>query len=207
MKKPIVKIIKNAISKDVLKFVDTEFTLLRNCFSRVSQSNFLFNDKDVPNSFSWYSPPCFESLSVYIKSTIENEIGEKIYPTYSYGRFYSNGSKLDPHLDRDSSEIAVSLCIRKEKIYWPLYIKMPDDEIKEIDLNDGDMVIYSGSILPHWRETYIGKEHLQCFMQYVYANGKNSHLKYDKRPCLCASYETSSLCDNKSNFSNTIFYN
>ena len=39
--------------------------------------------------------PIFEKLTRYIKE----DYGDEYYPTTAWGRVYTNGSKLDPHID------------------------------------------------------------------------------------------------------------
>jgi len=184
----ILTYIKDAIPKEVVKIMDIEFTMMRDCMKTLGISEG-FNDVTVPESFSWYSPLCFEALSIYIKPIIEREVGAEVYSTYSYARIYMNGSELTKHTDRKSSQITASCCIRKEdNMYWPLCFKTKDG-IKEYDMDPGDLVIASGSKIPHWRSKYTGVEHVQAFLQYVYADGKYQNLKYDTRPCLAAGYE------------------
>ena len=82
-------------------------------------SNEGYNDPIVPNTFSWYSPLCFEALSLHLKSGVEKILKTSIEPTYSYGRIYTEGSELVRHTDRRSSELAVNLSIARD-IKWDL---------------------------------------------------------------------------------------
>lgn len=183
---PVLKLIENAIPKEVIKIMDIEFSMMRDCMKSLGLSNG-FDDPSVHHSFSWYSPICFETLSVYLQPLIEKEVGEKLYPTYTYARIYMNGSVLTKHTDRKSSQLSASCCIRRDSP-WPLCFKTKDG-IKEFDMKPGDLVISSGTKIPHWRDPYQGTEHMQAFLQYVYVDGKYPHLKYDTRPCLGSDYE------------------
>lgn len=186
---PVLKLVKNAIPQEVIKIMDIEFSMMRDCMKTLGLQTG-FDDRSVHNSFSWYSPICFETLSVYLHGLIEKEVGEKLYPTYTYARIYMNNSVLTKHTDRKSSQLSASCCIRKDAP-WPLCFKTKDG-IKEFDMEPGDLVISSGTKIPHWRDPYSGTEHMQAFLQYVYAEGKYSHLKYDTRPCLASDYELTS---------------
>jgi hypothetical protein len=148
-------------------------------------SNEGYRDPTVPNTFSWYSPLCFEALSLHLKSQVEKILKTSIEPTYSYGRIYTEGSELVRHTDRRSSELAVNLSIARD-IKWDLNF-LWEGQTLSIDLEPGDVVIYSGHI-PHWREKYTGKEHINAFMQYVYADGQYKDLKYDTRPYLATPF-------------------
>ena len=183
---PILKLVKNAIPKEVIKIMDIEFSMMRNCMKTLGMSNG-FDDPSVHNSFSWYSPICFETLSIYLQPLIEKEVGEILYPTYSYARIYMHGSILKKHTDRKSSELSASCCIRKDAP-WPLCFETKEG-VQEFDMEPGDLVISSGTKIPHWRDPYNGTEHMQAFIQYVYAEGKYSDLKYDTRPCLGSDFE------------------
>jgi hypothetical protein len=58
------------------------------------------------------------------------------------------------------------------------------NKINAISLNIGDMCVYKGDELSHWREPYHGDRQLQAFLHYVEVHGKFSHYKYDTRPAL-----------------------
>ena len=55
----------------------------------------------------------------------------------------------------------------------------------KISLNPGDMLIYSGCELEHWREPFQGNLCGQVFLHYNHANGPYAKTNlYDKRPML-----------------------
>jgi hypothetical protein len=51
-------------------------------------------------------------------------------------------------------------------------------------LEPGDMSIYTGCEVEHWREPYEGNQQIQLFLHYVDANGVHKDWKFDKRPFL-----------------------
>ena len=54
-----------------------------------------------------------------------------------------------------------------------------------VDLKVGDMLIYSGCELEHWRETFQGNVCSQVFLHYNHANGPFATANiFDKRPML-----------------------
>jgi predicted GH43/DUF377 family glycosyl hydrolase len=115
----------------------------------------------------------------------------QLYPTYSYARIYYEGSELKPHFDRASSEITVSVCLEKQ-VDWPIYIKNAQGIIHEINLDVGDIVIYSGRSNEHWRDPLVGAKQIQAFLQYVNAKGDDAWLKWDTRACLGLPFEYAS---------------
>ena len=52
---------------------------------------------------------------------------------------------------------------------WPIYLEPSGKTNKKgvrIDLKQGDMLVYSGCELEHWREKFKGKECVQVFLHY-----------------------------------------
>jgi len=71
---------------------------------------------------------------------------------------------------------------------WPLYLdptgKKGQAGIK-VELEPGDMLIYSGCDLEHWREAFPGKDCAQVFLHYNDAKKKTAKSnKFDGRPFL-----------------------
>ena len=129
---------------------------------------------------------------------MEKATGLKLYPAYTYARIYKKGDILKRHKDRFSCEISTTMNLGGDD--WPIYLE-PDPKkggIKEgvgyvsdntkgvrVDLKPGDMLVYSGCELEHWREKFKGKECVQVFLHYN--NRKTPGAKdnmFDKRPHL-----------------------
>ena len=53
-----------------------------------------------------------------------------------------------------------------------------------IHLEPGDIIIYKGCEVDHWREKYEGLNHAQVFLHLNDQNGPYKNL-YDGRPLLC----------------------
>jgi len=180
-------VIRNAVPEEICKLVAIEYEIQQSCcsilFPGISMADL------SPNSFARYSPLCFEALSMYLLPTIEKATDLRLHPVYSYARIYYKGSRLDKHIDRRSSEISVSICIEKDAIDWPIYIQTSNDTACEINLDQGDLVIYSGRNQTHWRDEFTGEKQIQCFLQYVDANGPDAWLKWDTRPSLGLPFE------------------
>ena len=186
--KPII--VKNAVSLEMCEFLSLEFSMMEKVCTT------LYPDEDFtdlcPNSFARYSPVMFEALSVKLLPLIEKATSKKLAPTYSYARIYYTGSDLSVHKDRQSSEVTISICVEKDAVDWPLFIKQDNDTVLEVLLDVGDLVIYSGRKNEHWREPFKGSRQVQCFLQYVDINGADACLKWDTRPCLGLPFEYAS---------------
>ena len=66
---------------------------------------------------------------------------------------------------------------------WPIYVKNRNGEDVPVDLQDGDMLIYKGCELKHWREPLQGNHHAQVFLHYNDKNGPYNE-PLDGRPCI-----------------------
>ena len=67
---------------------------------------------------------------------------------------------------------------------WPIWFEDSDGKKVSVELQPGDMVIYKGCELDHWREPFKGKNHAQVFLHYNDETGKDGQQKYDGRWCL-----------------------
>jgi len=149
-----------------------------------------FGDKQCPGDFSRYGDLIFDTLTESIREKMSEKIGEKLFTTYSYHRLYTTGSELKPHIDRKSCDISGTLCIgydvsnlEDKSFNWPMFIKNDKDDNIPVHLNPGDVVLYKGAELTHWRETFIGKNHAQVFLHYNKDTKENQIFKNDGRPC------------------------
>jgi len=182
------EIIRNAVHPEIIRFIQLNFDIHEYAgYTHRPPSpsqEYPYGDSQSINSFSFYSPLYGESLLLYLKDAIEKTAGEKLIETYSYMRIYYNGGTLEKHIDRPSCQISATLCIKKD-IDWPIYFQKENGEEVEIELEPGDLIVYSGCILQHWRKPYTGTRHYQIFLHYINAEGEFSpEHKWDKRPSL-----------------------
>ena len=194
-KKDKYKVLRGAISKELASFVYSYFLkkrqVARFLFDQKYISPFteywgVWNDKQVPNTYSHYSDTAMETLLESLKVKMEKETDYKLNETYSYARIYKNGDVLHRHKDRYSCEVSTTLHLGGDP--WPIYLdptgKNGQAGIK-VNLNPGDMLIYSGCDLEHWREEFNGKNCGQVFLHYNRSNSKTAkENEFDKRPFL-----------------------
>ena len=179
-------ILKKAVSEELCKFLALEFSMMETTCRHLYPNA---NLADLcENTFARYSPLMMEALSVHLQPKVEEAVGMKLYPVYSYARIYYEGSELKKHQDRESSQVTLSICLEKEED-WPLYVKNSKGETNALNLDVGDVGIYSGRDHEHWREPLKGKRHIQACLQYVDAEGESAWLKYDTRACLGLPFE------------------
>ena len=207
-KKNKYQVLRNAISKDLAAFcykylqisAEADHWMLNNGITHAGNKLIgNFNDKQVPNSYAKYSDRVMETLLVDTIKVMQKKTGLRLVPTYSYCRLYRTGNILKRHKDRPSCEISTTLNLGGDP--WPILIDPTGsdnviDEYKnihkpgapkgvEVNLKPGDMLIYSGCELEHWREPFQGKLCGQVFLHYNHADGRFAKTNlYDKRPML-----------------------
>ena len=201
------QVIKKALSFELANFIFNYFLLKRDAVEFMythnlhSQSPILgtWTDQQVPNTYSCYADFVMETLLMKMLPVMKKETGLDLIPTYSYSRAYKKGDILRRHKDRPSCEISTTLNLGGDP--WPIFIDGTGansviDEYKQIHkpnapkgtkvvLDVGDMLVYSGCELEHWREPFEGNICGQVFLHYNHVNGpfadKN---KFDGRPKL-----------------------
>ena len=201
------QVVKNAISYELANFIFNYFLLKRDAVKFMYENNITWNndmlgtwaDIQIPNTYSIYSDHVMETLMMKVIPKMKQETGLQLIPTYSYARLYKNGDILKRHKDRPSCEVSCTLNLGGDS--WPIFIDGTGadaviDEYNNIHKPDapkgtkvlldvGDMLVYSGCELEHWREPFDGNICGQVFLHYNHVNGpfadKN---KFDGRPML-----------------------
>jgi hypothetical protein len=88
---------------------------------------------------------------------------------------------LKEHIDRPTCEFSATLTIGYDAdTLYPIWLKSQGESVP-IYLDRGDMLVYKGCEVLHWRETFAGRNWIQLFLHYVNANGEFKHLKNDGR--------------------------
>tara|TARA_R100001086_G_scaffold6826_1_gene4123 strand:+ start:126 stop:635 length:510 start_codon:yes stop_codon:yes gene_type:complete len=157
----------------------------------------VWNDQQVPETYSHYGDILMETLLEKVKPVMEEKTGLQLLPTYAYARIYKKDDVLHRHKDRMSCEISTTMNLGGDS--WPIYLE--PDETKgghaedgvyksentqgvKVDLEPGDMLVYSGCILEHWREKFEGDNCAQVFLHYNNIATQGETNKYDSRPHL-----------------------
>jgi len=146
----------------------------------------IWNDQQVPNTYSHYSDIVMETLLIKVLSAMEEHTKLKLHPNYSYARIYKKGDVLHRHKDRFSCEISTTLHLGGN--HWPIYLEPSGKEgLKGVKvlLQPGDMLVYRGNELEHWREPFDGENCGQVFLHYNNSETKGSEENiFDGRPHL-----------------------
>lgn len=121
-------------------------------------------DKQVPSSYAWYGDPMMDTLLEQSTSQVGELINKQLYPTYSYSRLYIKGAELVKHKDRNSCQYSTTICLGGDP--WPIFFTDKNNVEVRVDLSPGDMIIYAGCELEHWREPFTGDQCAQVFLHY-----------------------------------------
>jgi hypothetical protein len=188
-KKKKYVVIKKAISEELSDFIYKYFLLKRRVAQTLFDTRYIspfetmfgtWTDEQVPNTYSHYGDIVMETLLVKLHPIMQKLTGLKLTPNYSYARIYKKGDILKRHKDRFSCEISTTLNLGGDS--WPIYLDTTgsDNVINEsqnlvkpnapkgikVDLKAGDMLVYKGNLLEHWRDSFQGENCGQVFLHY-----------------------------------------
>ena len=196
-KKNKYTVIRQAISKDLASFIANYFSMQKQVYDTCRAARYFSpfetilgyyeaENEQIPNTYSQYSNMAMETLLLKCQPDMEKATGLKLYPAYTYARIYKKGDELKRHKDRFSCEISTTMNLAGDD--WPIYLEPSGETGKKgvkVDLKQGDMLVYSGCELEHWREKFKGKECIQVFLHYNNRKTRGSKDNmFDKRPHL-----------------------
>ena len=196
-KKNKYTVIRQAISKDLASFIANYFSMQKQVYDTCRAARYFSpfetilgyyegKNEQIPDTYSQYSNMAMETLLLKCQPDMEKATGLKLYPAYTYARIYKKGDELKRHKDRFSCEISTTMNLAGDD--WPIYLEPSGETGKKgvkVDLKQGDMLVYSGCELEHWREKFKGKECIQVFLHYNNRKTRGSKDNmFDKRPHL-----------------------
>ena len=203
------QVIRKAASYELSNFIFNYFLLKRDAVKYMYKNNIVhdigmlgtWSDIQIPNTYSIYADHVMETLMVKMLPVMKKETGLQLIPTYSYARIYKKGDILHRHKDRPSCEISTTMNLGGDP--WPIFIdgtgadsilsgretttvvKPNAPKGTKVLLEVGDMLVYSGCELEHWREPFEGNTCGQVFLHYNHVNGPFAEKnRFDKRPML-----------------------
>lgn len=194
--------LKSVVPLDLCRVV-TKYSLLK---EETAFAPELGNDAQVENAHSVYSDTLMETMMHFLLPHMEKNTGLSLCPTYTYYRVYRPGMTLERHKDRPSCEISTTVCFGFNYNYvdpeyrWGMYVDKNSWNVRGengefisagnsgtlIAQNPGDLIIYRGCEIEHWRDPFIagpGSYQVQAFFHYIDKNGPYyPEYAYDKRP-------------------------
>ena len=168
--------IPGAVSKDLCQIL-TDYCLLKT----KTHSN-ITKFGEIPDVHRTYCDPLMEVMLERLRPQIEQYTGLELWPSMSFYYTYKNKNKLIRHKDRESGEIAVSISVGSSpsNTTWPLYLDINNKPLAS-QLHRGDMLIFKGKDIDHWREPLEGEWLISMVLFYVIKDGEFDYMKYDQR--------------------------
>ena len=166
--------VPNFISQERAQVLSQNFFILE-------RDNGCVKDEQAPHSSAIYNFKPFLELLCEKTNQVSSLIEETVLPTYTYARIYKNGEILARHRDRPACEISLTVHISGDAS-WSIGIQKPSGEEVDLDLQQGDAMLYLGCTADHWRSTpFSGQNYSQVFLHYVRSNGPNAWAYFDKK--------------------------
>ena len=157
----------------------------------------------IGKSKGGYCTPWGVALHGFIHNKLKDYIDLDLRETYSYTRRYERGAYLGSHTDRPSCEISATLCldyqtddnkpwkiwVRNDKTYANVSAETVKNEsqdlthrervknnCKSISLEPGDILLYQGLNIPHWRDYLLGEYSYHLFVHFFNATSKMNQI-------------------------------
>lgn len=144
-----------------------------------ARADTFYQDPQCPQSFAIYNDEMLNYLLHEAQPELSALLGFRLAPTYVYARIYQPGEVLERHIDREACEFSVTLTLGYEGEVWPIHI----GDSGPLRLEPGDIAIYLGHRVEHWREEYReGRWQAQAFFHYVNTQGPLREFAGDNRP-------------------------
>lgn len=138
------------------------------------------NDPQCPLSDAIYGAPEFDNLLQKLTEPLSHHLGVKLLPCYTYARIYRPGEVLKMHKDRPSCEVSGTMTLGFDgKSIWPIYFD--EEKRHKVDIGIGELAMYKGCEVAHWRPEFKGTWQVQVFLHYVNADGPYAHHYADGR--------------------------
>lgn len=173
------------VVRNYLDQIGLDLSVLQEYFYLKFSSSKCSSGKFTPGSFNYYSDLLTETILRLSKNKFEEYTQYSLLPTYSFTRLYVKGNKLVKHTDRKAAQISATLCVDISDQEYPSTIYMSktekDEDATSLILHPGDLCLYDGSKMWHWRDRIKNDWLLQSFFHYVDADGDKKNLIYDQR--------------------------
>lgn len=142
------------------------------------------------------------ALNRYLKDRLMSVLDLDLGETYAYCRKYERGAYLKAHRDRPACEISITTCLdyqTDDKKPWKIWLDNSknwvdnDDPQKAweetqgipnrqresvcVELEVGDVLLYQGPNVIHWRDFLIGEYSYHVFAHFYNREGKMRNIK------------------------------
>jgi hypothetical protein len=157
-----------------------------------------------------YKFPPAVALHRWLRDNLRDVIDIELVETYSYTRTYDRGAYLKSHTDRPSCEISATICLdykSDDNTPWKIWVQNDrnyiDDAVHDqpslfeisqkpvigkregcvaVSLEVGDVLLYQGPNIPHWRDTFLGDYSSHMFLHFINANSNMNGVSTFTKP-------------------------
>lgn len=157
-------------------------------------------EDSLQKSMGGHSFPPAVAMHRYLWEKLKGVIDLDLKETYAYSRKYERGAYLKAHTDRPSCEVSVTMCLdykSDDGSPWKIWVQ-PDrcylDESRDqeniynitqakshkqrkedgavcVSLEVGDILLYQGPNIPHWRDYFVGDYTYHMFLHFYNTGG------------------------------------
>ena len=153
----------------------------------------------IGKSKGGYCTPWGVALHGFIHNKLKDYIDMDLRETYSYTRKYTRGAYLGTHTDRPSCEVSATLCLdyhTDDNTPWKIWLRNDknyagidaekvkketqdltqrerlNNGFKSVSLKPGDIMLYQGPNIPHWRDYLLGDYSYHLFVHFFNADSR-----------------------------------
>src|SRR3990167_4454916 len=178
-------LVKQALSEEVCELL-ADYAQMK----RKVKPNVIRRGDPLAGVHREYGDLMMETLLDKLTPLVEHVTGCALWPTLSFYYTYQQGQQLTPHTDRSSCQFVAGLCIGVDAAYkerhqgWPLFLRLNDQTVESVVLACGDLIIFRGHDILHWREVFTGTWFVSAIFGFVEKQGPFAFQKYDQRRSL-----------------------
>jgi len=144
-------------------------------------------------SHGGYCFPPAVALHRWLRDNLRDVLSLQLTETYSYTRKYERGAYLKSHTDRPSCEISATICLdykTDDNTPWKIWVQNDRNYVDEMNdqqaiyektqalpqkqrtgvsvaLEVGDVLLYQGPNIPHWRDYLLGDYSYHMFLHFI----------------------------------------
>ena len=144
-------------------------------------------------------PPAV-ALHRWLRDNLADVLDMDLVESYVYSRKYDRGAYLKAHSDRPSCEVSATICLKyktDDNTPWKIWVQNDKDYVNlargdgqdkffeemqnvpqhkrkgiSVSLEVGDVLLYQGPNIPHWRDTFLGDYSYHMFLHFVNHGGR-----------------------------------
>lgn len=158
-------------------------------------------DSLYKSSGAYCFPPAV-ALHRWLRDNLRGVLDFQLTETYSYTRKYARGAFLKSHTDRPSCEISATICLdykTDDNTPWKIWVQNDQNYIDRLEdqeqiyretqmlphrertgisvsLEPGDVLLYQGPNIPHWRDYLLGDYSYHMFLHFIRSDTDMRHI-------------------------------